>query len=155
MTARGAHPCDNGAAVPTAGAALATASDTGAVSWVGQWFASQSDFLVATIGGETPDYSVDQTFWSFYVNGTAAQTGVCHTALSPGDDVLLAVAKGTESVLKLAGPATAERGQPVAADRHRRLHRRPGPRAPRWEGAHHRRDGARQRDLRPASATSH
>lgn len=109
----GAHPCDNGAAVPTAGAALATASDSGAFSWVGQWFASQSDFLIATIGGETPDFSVDQTFWGFYVNGTAAQTGVCHTALTAGDDVLLAVATGSETVLKLAGPATAERGQPV------------------------------------------
>ena len=109
----GAHPCDNGASAPTAGAALAAASDAGAFSWVGQWSASLSDLLVTTIGGETPDFSVDQTFWGFYVNGAAAQTGVCHTPLSAGDDLVLAVAKGTENVLKLTSPASAQQGQPA------------------------------------------
>jgi hypothetical protein len=115
----GAHTCDGtnggagGAPAPTAGTALATASDAGGFSWVGQWSNSQQDFLLTDVNGEAPDFSVDQTFWGFYVNGQFASKGMCGTRVAPGDDVLFAVATGTEQLLKLTGPASASRGEPA------------------------------------------
>jgi hypothetical protein len=115
----GAHTCDGtnggagGAPAPTAGTAVATASDAGSFSWIGQWSSSQQDFLLTDVNGEAPDFSVDQTFWGFYLNGQFASKGMCGTRVSAGDEVLFAVAKGTEQLLKLTGPAAANRGSPV------------------------------------------
>jgi hypothetical protein len=115
----GTHTCDGtnggagGAAAPTAGTAVATASDAGGFSWIGQWSNSQQDFLLTDVNGEAPDFSVDQTFWGFYVNGQFASKGMCGTRVAAGDEVLFAVAKGTEQLLKLTGPATANRGEAV------------------------------------------
>ena len=115
----GAHTCDGtnggagGAPAPTAGTALATASDAGGFTWIGQWSNGQQDFLLSDVNGEAPDFSVDQTFWGFYVNGQFASKGMCGTRVAPGDEVLFAVGTGTEQLLKLTGPASANRGEAV------------------------------------------
>jgi len=110
----GAHTCDTtgagGTSAPTAGGALATASEATPFAWKGTWFASFSDFAVDTIDGETPDFNVDATFWGFWVNGAFASAGVCSTKVQEGDRVLLAVATGSEKALALAGPASANKG---------------------------------------------
>jgi hypothetical protein len=113
----GAHTCDTtgagGASSPTAGGALAKASETAPFAWKGTWFASFSDFSVDTIDGETPNFGADATFWGFWVNGAFASAGVCSTKVQEGDRVLLAVATGSEKALALAGPASANKGTPV------------------------------------------
>jgi hypothetical protein len=113
----GTHTCDTtasgGASSPTAGGALAAASEATPFAWKGTWFASFSDFSVDTIDGETPDFNADATFWGFWVNGAFASAGVCNTKVQTGDRVLLAVATGTEKALALSGPATANQGSPV------------------------------------------
>jgi hypothetical protein len=115
----GSHQCDgrNGSANPspgpTAGGVLAAASVLAPFSFEAGWSSSFSDFLLNTVGTDTPDYGVDQTFWNLDVNGGFATNGVCETEVHAGDDVLFAVGTGSEQVIKLAGPATANRGDTV------------------------------------------
>jgi hypothetical protein len=115
----GPHQCDgtnggaNANAGPTAGGLLAAASVAAPFSFEAGWFASTPDFLLNTVGSDTPNYSVDQTFWNFDVNGSFASSGMCETEVHQGDDVLFAVGTGNEQIIKLAGPATANRGDTV------------------------------------------
>ena len=119
----GPHTCDGtnngagGAAAATAGAALADAAQRGPFSFQANYFPPSAsggdDLFLDTVNGERPDYSVDQTFWGFFMNGTFASTGMCQTRLQPGDRVLFARVTGSENVLQLAGPATASAGQPA------------------------------------------
>lgn len=122
----GAHKCDGtnggqgGTPSPTAGTALADGSESATpFSFVAQYFPpnkpgdGSDDFLLQTVQGETPDYSVDQTFWGFYMNGSFASAGMCQTRVQQGDQILFAVVKGSETILALDGPGSADVGQPV------------------------------------------
>jgi hypothetical protein len=118
----GPHPCDGtnkGAAapVPTAGAALATASEQAPFSFAATWFGSGADdYFLNTVQGETPDFNATQTFWSLFVNGTPANTGMCgeDAYLRQGDDILWAVTDGDDPLLAISGPTGAHRGDAVS-----------------------------------------
>ena len=103
----GTHSCSGTSA---AGALdLATAG-----SWAGTYNSSFFDYSVDTIKGETHLFS-GSDFWSLFVNGYAAQTGICGLQLQQGDELLFAAIPqvGTTGVLKLAGvPTTAKPGVP-------------------------------------------
>lgn len=117
----GAHTCDGtnngngGSPAPTAGSALADAAQAAPFSFVANYFAPSAqggdDLFLDMVNGEKPDYSVDQTFWAFFLNGSFASAGMCQTRVQPGDRVLFARVTGSERILELAGPATASTGQ--------------------------------------------
>jgi hypothetical protein len=119
----GPHTCDGtnngqgGTPAPTAGTSLAEASERGPFSFVANYFPPSSqggdDLFLSTVNGETPDYSVDQTFWAFIVNGSFASVGMCQFRVQPGDRILFARVTGSETVLQLAGPNTVSTGQPA------------------------------------------
>ncbi len=119
----GAHTCDGtnngngGTPSPTAGSALADAAQGGSFAFVANYFAPSAsggdDLFLDSVNGEKPDFSVDQTFWAFYLNGAFASAGMCQTRVQPGDRVLFARVTGSEKILQLAGPASASTGQPV------------------------------------------
>lgn len=52
---------------------------------------SDYGLYVKTVNGITADYEKDQTYWSFYINGEYAQTGVDMTAVTDGSTYKLAV----------------------------------------------------------------
>ena len=52
-------------------------------------------------------------FLAEYKNGAFAAVGACDEPVKPGDKVLFAYANGSEPLLALTGPATAQPGQPV------------------------------------------
>ena len=78
----GPHTCDGtnngqgGTPAATAGTSLAVASEEKPFSFVANYFPPSSsggdDLFLDTVNGEKPDYSVDQTFWAFFVNGSFA-----------------------------------------------------------------------------------
>jgi hypothetical protein len=113
----GAHTCDGtnngqgGTPSPSTGAALAAAE--GPFSWRGDYSAGFDDILLSAVNGESPDFGATGTFWGYYLNGQFASTGMCQTRLSGGEEILFAVANGSETLLKLAGPAQAKRGDAV------------------------------------------
>jgi hypothetical protein len=121
----GPHTCDGtnngqgGTPSPTAGTALADGAESSTpFSFVAKYFPPDpnfggDDFFLQTVQGETPDFNADQTFWGFYMNGTAASSGMCEARAQQGDRVLFAVVKGSETILSLAGPPSADVGQPV------------------------------------------
>jgi Domain of unknown function (DUF4430) len=117
--ATGPHTCDGtnngqgGTPAATAGTSLAEASARGPFSFLANWSASFEDFLLTTVNGETPDFSVDGTFWGFVVNGSFASVGMCQYRVQPGDRVLFARMTGSETILQLAGPSTVSTGQPA------------------------------------------
>lgn len=45
---------------------------------------SQYGLYVKTVDGETHDYDTDKSYWSFYVNGEYASSGVDSTNIEPG-----------------------------------------------------------------------
>jgi hypothetical protein len=123
---QGAQKCDGtnggqgGSPSPTAGTALADGSESATpFSFVAQYFPPKNpgdgsdDFLLQTVQGETPDFSTDGTFWGFYMNGSFASAGMCQTRVQQGDQVLFAVVTGSETILALSGPSSADVGQPV------------------------------------------
>jgi hypothetical protein len=119
----GTHTCDGtnngqgGTPAPTAGTSLAEASERGPFSFVANYFPPSAqggdDLFLTTVNGETPDYSVDQTFWAFVVNGSFASVGMCQFRVQPGDRILFARMTGSETILQLAGPSSVSTGQPA------------------------------------------
>ncbi len=49
---------------------------------------------VKTVNGITADYDIDKTYWSFYINGEYAMTGVDTTDITQGATYTLKVEKG-------------------------------------------------------------
>jgi hypothetical protein len=45
---------------------------------------SQYGLYVKVVNGMTADYDVDQSYWSFYINGEYAMTGVDSTEITEG-----------------------------------------------------------------------
>lgn len=52
---------------------------------------SEYGLYVKTVNGVTADYEKDQTYWSFYIDGEYAQTGVDMTAVNDGGTYKLAI----------------------------------------------------------------
>ena len=52
---------------------------------------SEFGLYVKTVNGVTADYEKDQTYWSFYIDGEYAQTGVDMTAVNDGSTYKLAI----------------------------------------------------------------
>lgn len=52
---------------------------------------SEYGLYVKTVNGITADYDKDQTYWSFYIDGEYAQTGVDMTAVNDGSTYKLAI----------------------------------------------------------------
>lgn len=52
---------------------------------------SEYGLYVKTVNGVTADYDKDQTYWSFYIDGEYAQTGVDMTAITDGSTYKLAI----------------------------------------------------------------
>ena len=52
---------------------------------------SDYGLYVKTVNGITADYDKDQTYWSFYIDGEYAQTGVDMTAVNDGSTYTLAI----------------------------------------------------------------
>lgn len=52
---------------------------------------SEYGLYVKTVNGVTADYEKDQTYWSFYIDGEYAQTGVDMTAVNDGSIYKLAI----------------------------------------------------------------
>ena len=52
---------------------------------------SEYGLYVKTVNGITADYDKDQTYWSFYIDGEYAQTGVDMTAITDGSTYKLAI----------------------------------------------------------------
>jgi hypothetical protein len=109
------HTCDgtnggvNPSAVPTFTGALDDAATGNKFKWSGSWNDQFSDYLVETIGGETP---AQPNFWGSYLNFGFAQLGGCQQKVEAGDDVTWAVASGSEKYyLKLTGPKKAVVGK--------------------------------------------
>jgi hypothetical protein len=47
---------------------------------------SQYGFAVYTVNGETADFSVDQSYWAFYVNGEYCNYGIDTQPVEDGDE---------------------------------------------------------------------
>lgn len=47
---------------------------------------SQYGFSVYTVNGETADFSVDQSYWAFYVNGEYCNYGIDTQPVEDGDE---------------------------------------------------------------------
>jgi hypothetical protein len=113
----GPHPCDGtsggGAPGPTVGAALVQAAEQTNSSFAATWNNGFQDFLVTTIAGETHDFSTTADFWGFWFNRGFSSFGVCGTRVATGDEIVMAAATGSESVLALDGPSAARRGDTV------------------------------------------
>jgi hypothetical protein len=99
-----AHSC---AADSAAGALeMATGKD-----WSGPWFDGLG-YSVETIKGATHTFGSGR-YWAFYVNGYAAQAGICGTTLQQGDSLVFAAAGEADAnaLLEVAGvPATVAPG---------------------------------------------
>lgn len=52
---------------------------------------SDYGLYVKSVNGITADYDKDQTYWSFYIDGEYAQTGVDMTAVNDGSTYKLAI----------------------------------------------------------------
>jgi hypothetical protein len=113
----GPHPCDGtsngGAPGPTAGAALVQAAERLGGSFRANWNAGLKDVLVVQINGETHEFDTTGDFWGFWFNHGFSNFGVCGTRVATGDEIVVASATGSESVLALSGPAAARRGDTV------------------------------------------
>lgn len=115
------HRCDgtadeNGGSspvpVPTRGAAIAEASQRTPFVTSGQWFDSLGSPSFSEIAGESVDYDPGTgRFLIEYKNAQAASVGSCGDPIGSGDDVLFAYGDGSEQLLKLTGPASAQPGE--------------------------------------------
>ena len=54
---------------------------------------SQYGLMVMSVGGETHDYNIDQTYWAFYVNDEYAMSGVDTTEIIEGTKYSFKVGK--------------------------------------------------------------
>jgi len=89
---------------------LATGGD-----WSGPWF-NGLGYSVETVRGETHNAGTNE-FYAFWIDGKAAQQGVCDQTLADGDELLFypdCFGGGctSPSPLDLTAPATAQRGAP-------------------------------------------
>ncbi len=90
-------------------------------NWEGHWNASFGDYEVISIAGLAYPFQESNAsfYWSFWLNGTEASTGVCGAQLSAGAQVLfLPGCFGPEcpaapDVLNVSAPEVAEVGAPV------------------------------------------
>lgn len=111
------HVCDGTAAVggpgptavPTRGAALATAIDAG-LSVTGTWSKFGASF--SQIDGEAVGFDpVTFKYLVEYLDGQASMLGACGEEIHGGDEALFAYGDGSETLLKLTAPATVAPGQ--------------------------------------------
>ena len=51
-------------------------------------------FMVLTVNGETADYSVDGSYWAFYINGDYCNYGVSEQPVADGDVFSIEYTKG-------------------------------------------------------------
>jgi len=115
-----AHQCDGTttggpqpAPVPTRGAVLAAASEGTPFAIAGSW---HPDFgaSFSSIAGESVAFDpATSRYLVEYENGAPAMLGACADDARSGDDVLFAYGTGSEPLLELTGPATAQLGQRV------------------------------------------
>jgi hypothetical protein len=99
-----AHSC----AADSAAGALEAATGK---DWNGPWFDGLG-YSVETIKGATHAFGSGR-YWAFYVNGYAAQTGICGATLQQGDSLVFAAVGETDAnaLLDLSGvPATVAPG---------------------------------------------
>lgn len=97
---------------PTRGGALAAS----AVELVGDWSDSFGNPSFTRVAGDSVAFDPSSgRFLAEYQNGQFASHGSCGDPVQDGDDVLFAYATGSETLLKLTGPATAKPGEAVSA----------------------------------------
>lgn len=53
-----------------------------------------SGFMVLTVNGETADWSVDQSYWGFYINGEYCNYGIDNQPVADGDVFTIEYTKG-------------------------------------------------------------
>ena len=73
-----------------------------------EWYASFTDFLVGSVGGEAPS---GDNYWELSINWKVAELGGCGIALKKGDQVLWAVSDGATPALRLSAPAAVLKGR--------------------------------------------
>jgi len=73
-----------------------------------EWYASFSDFLIGSVGGEAP---TGDNYWELSINWKVAELGGCGVALKDGDQVLWAVSDGATPALKLSAPSSVRKGR--------------------------------------------
>jgi hypothetical protein len=115
------HQCDGTAATggtspvaaPVRNGALLTGLERAAIPVHGSF--SQYGASFSDIGGVSVAYDAGTSKYLVeYLNGAASQLGGCSETIKDGDDVLYAYATGSESVLKLSGPAVVAPGGSAA-----------------------------------------
>ncbi len=95
---------------PTRNGALAEAAERDGFELTGKFSSFGPSF--ERINGESVAYDgASMRYLVEYKNGVASQFGGCGDTIQAGDDVLYAYGTGSESLLKLAGPATVKPGQ--------------------------------------------
>src|SRR3954452_2015593 len=116
----GTHKCDgtNGnppahpESGPSATAALDDAAHLGGFTWDATYDTSFDDYLISRIG---PDSTNSSQFWELLVNSKSSEVGGCQQRVAQGDEVLWAFdGFSKQHVLRLAGPGSANTGQPVS-----------------------------------------
>lgn len=86
--------------------------------WYGTWTSSFGDYEVTWILGEGHPFTTKSNYyWSIWLNGRFAPTGVCGLSLHRGDQLLFAAAPVTSNVypLYLRAPHQARVGATIAA----------------------------------------
>ena len=53
-----------------------------------------TSFMVMTVNGETADWSVDQSYWGFYLNGEYCNYGINEQPVADGDVFTIEYTKG-------------------------------------------------------------
>ncbi len=53
-----------------------------------------TSFMILTVNGETTDYSVDQSYWGFYINGEYCNYGINDQPVADGDVFTIEYTKG-------------------------------------------------------------
>jgi hypothetical protein len=120
----GPHPCDfkdngsNGSFGPSLGTPTTAAFDAAGQSgltFAATWYSSQNDFLVTQIGPDANGGAPTFPSWGFAVNNSTSSVGGCQIGLAAGNQVLWAFDYfNKQHLLSLAGPTTANLGQPIA-----------------------------------------
>jgi hypothetical protein len=105
--------------------AIVALQDATKGSWTAGTYSSGLGYPVIGIRGESYPFTSDY-YWSFWVNGKPATTGICGATLHSGEHILFFPQCAEESaskcpegqfnpaVLELTGPATARAGKAIA-----------------------------------------
>jgi hypothetical protein len=99
--------------VPTRGAAITAASESGRVAIAGTWDPGLGASFTRIAGEPVAFDPATNRFLGEYKNGVFAQFGACGDPIANGDDVLFAYGTGIETLLALSGPARARPGAPI------------------------------------------